>query len=80
MKPSTLRPGDRVRRRGSPVVLRFVSRDAQRRLCVFRAKQYEGQYGPEDAGLCVATDFDVSRHFEAVNRVENQGRPGMAGY
>jgi hypothetical protein len=80
MKPSTLRKGDRVRRRGSPVVLSFVSRDPQRRLCTFRAKEYEGQHGPEDQGLCVATDFDVSRHFEAVSQVENQGRPGMAGH
>jgi hypothetical protein len=80
MKPSTLRPGDRVRRRDSPVVLSFVGRDARRRLCAFRAMEYEAQYGPEDSGLCVATDFDVSRHFEAVSQVENHGRPGMTGH
>ena len=70
MKPTALKPGDRVHRVGSTLVLTFVRREprqgARPAVNVFRANGCRGMYGPDDDGMCVANDSDVSRYYELI--------------
>ena len=59
LRPARLTSGARLSWNGR--VLEFVRRDAGRRLCVMRCEGFAGQYGPDDAGVCVMADRDVSR-------------------
>lgn len=68
MKPSTLRPGMRVRRReraNAPELI-FICREASRRQSVLRSDAYAGQLGPDDDGRVVVSDYDMSRQYERV--------------
>lgn len=64
MRPSLLRPGVCVRRKGdaNAEVYRFIERDAQRRVTYFHARKYE----PADPGIVVISDWDMARKFERV--------------
>lgn len=68
MRPTALKPGDRVHRVGSKLVLTFVRREprqgGRRAVNVFRANDCRGLNGPGDDGTCVAEDSDVSRYYE----------------
>jgi hypothetical protein len=67
-KPTSLRPGDLVRRvDGSGVVLTFVRRDGRARRSVFFAHEYVGQNGPDDKGFVVVDDSSVCRNFTRHN-------------
>jgi hypothetical protein len=79
MKPSALRPGDEVRRTGGSVVLTFIERDSRRRLSVFQAVEYKGQYGQNDKGLCTVPDYQLSRSFERAHPSENPTAAGGRG-
>ena len=63
MKPSELRPGDRVLPPFSRTVLTFVKRiprsAGRQAQNVFHAPEYVGLNGPDDKGQCVALDYDL---------------------
>lgn len=62
MRPSLLKPGVCVRKKGdaSAPVYRFCERDEQRRKSYFHAPKYE----PNDPGIVCISDWDLSRKFE----------------
>ncbi len=67
MKPSMLKPGDRVRRIGSDLVLAFVKRQPRHRdqpaRCTFQCDAWRG-VTPD--GTVTADDADVARHYELI--------------
>ncbi len=69
MRPTTLRPGELIRRCGSPYAYAFVrierspGRSPQ---VVLRSEACRGLDGPEDQGFCVASMGEVARHYERV--------------
>ncbi len=69
MRPTTLRPGELIRRLGCPYAYAFVrierspGRSPQ---VVLRSDACRGPGGTEDHGLCVATMGEVARHYQRV--------------
>jgi hypothetical protein len=73
MKPSSLRPGDRVRRVSGvgmklSRVLTFIRIERQlgRKTVVLQCDDYRGQAGPDDQGLCTVSLGELARHFEVA--------------
>ena len=68
MKPSLLRRGHCVRRKGAPnaPVLTFVARSLQHRHSKLQCDAYRGLDGPDDAGYVHISDWDMSRKYERV--------------
>jgi hypothetical protein len=65
MRPTSLKPGDKVRFDGINRVLVFVKRVPGRGPTpaknIFRCDAWRGLEGPNDPGLCEASDHDVIR-------------------
>ncbi len=74
MRPTMLRPGDRVRRSGSKYEYVFVKRIPAERSISGRAKNifqvdiFRGLEGPEDQGHVEMSDYVVSRHCERMKQ------------
>lgn len=68
MKPTTLRPGDCIRRKdnASAPVLTFVERNKITRISYLRADEYVGQYGPGDIGHVLIHDASMARDYVEV--------------
>lgn len=65
MKPNALRPGETVQMEGIKHPLVFVRRQPRNGpippVNVFRCEAWAGQNGPDDAGICTLSDYEVSR-------------------
>jgi hypothetical protein len=68
MKPSTLKPGERVQCRDIGAELAFVERigNGRHTTNVFRADAYAGQRGPTDTGLCTMSDHAVQTRCQRI--------------
>lgn len=78
MKPSALRPGVQVRRKGDPKapIYTFVCRHGSR-YNRFQCDEYRGLDGADDEGYVDVSDWDMSRKFERVVTPEGQARDAI---
>ncbi len=70
MRPTSLKPGDKVRFAGIDRVLVFVKRTPGNGPTpaknIFRCDAWRGLDGPNDPGLCEVSDYEVARRATAV--------------
>ncbi len=64
MRIATLKPGDAIRRKGSPATLVFVERFRDTLMC--RDDRCIGLDGPDDRGFVAVSAWDAAHRYERV--------------
>jgi hypothetical protein len=71
MKPSLIKPNQRLARPGNPRVYVVVERDAAARVTTCRCEDFAGLDGPHDTGMCTISDADMAG-FELVTNAADR--------